>query len=44
MLLNLKVFKPVPVPTRENLIKIKRLSNRPQDIPDIEALEEAGEE
>ena len=30
----------IPVATPENLIKIKRLSNRPQDIIDIEALKE----
>ncbi|MCX8042741.1 MAG: hypothetical protein N3B18_01280 [Desulfobacterota bacterium] len=34
---------PVPVPTRENLINIKRLSSRPQDIIDIEALQAADE-
>ncbi len=28
----------IPVPTRDNLIKIKRLSNRPQDILDVESL------
>ncbi|MEI6128135.1 MAG: hypothetical protein WCQ99_16420 [Pseudomonadota bacterium] len=29
---------PIPVPTRKNLLNIKRLSGRPQDILDIEAL------
>lgn len=34
---------PIPVPSREGLIAIKKLSNRPQDISDIAALQEERE-